>query len=395
MKRLIVIAVFLVGLGLIVSSHSPDGIRYQPSGIPFPEPQKDFISYTAAVRGYLEQVRVDATPELKRQAIEYNAPRLLSPPRGVPFKGRFLLIHGLSGSPYSWHDMAQSLAEEGFETRNILLSGHGSRPGDMLTATHEQWLSAARKHLEYMRSDDVPVYVGGFSMGGVLATQLALEYPDIAGLLLVAPAWQVKDQVMLSLTPWLKFLKPWAELTDRTYLTRYSNYATQSYVEFYALQQKLLGEWGDKKLSMPTVVIAAKEDSTVDSNDIQQRFQKSFVSPQRQLFLYDSTVMSPSESLHQTSWSGRDNTLHILSQSHISMIIAPDNNLYGQSGSVRFCKGRDPDSQQQCMANKNVWYGAWQMEAPDGSLIARTTYNPLYEQQIRAVLNVFSGEGSL
>ncbi len=390
MKRLFVIAVFVLGFSLVISSDRPEDIRYQPSGIAFPEPQRDFSHYVSAVRAYLEKVRVDVPLEIKSQAVAYNMPQLLSPPAGAPLKGRFLLIHGLSDSPYSWHDMAQSLSEQGFETRTILLPGHGSRPGEMLAANHEQWLAAARKHLEYMREDDIPLYVGGFSMGGVLATQLALENPDLAGLLLVAPAWQVDGQLMLSLTPWLRYLKPWAEISGKTYLTRYSSYTTQSYAEFYALQQKLLESWAERKISVPTAVIAAKEDLTVNSLDIKQRFQKSFISEQRQLIWYDSEQISPEKLSHQINWAGSSHSLHILSQSHISMMNAPENKLYGHQATVRFCKGRDAESQQQCMANKNVWYGAWHIEAPDKSVIARTTYNPMYQRQLTAVLETLT-----
>ncbi|MGY0217126.1 alpha/beta hydrolase [Endozoicomonadaceae bacterium StTr2] len=395
MKRLLILCLFAVGLGIFIFSSQPEGERFQPAKRAFPEPQQDFQAYIAEVRSYLEEVRVDPTPEVKQLGVDLNSPVQVFPPEGVTTRGRFLLIHGLGDSAYSWRDMAFSLAQQGFETRTILLPGHGSRPGDMLRVSAQQWLEAARQHFAFMRGDNqLPLYVGGFSTGGLLATQLALENPDIAGLLLVAPAWQVEDQDLLKLTPWVEYIRPWSEVSEDLGLTRYRSYATHSYAAFYNLQQKLMADWGDKKLAMPTVVIATKEDSTVDSKAIQQLFEERFVSPDRQLIWYDADQKEAESSRYMQDWPGADPVLHILSQSHISLINSPVNKLFGRHGNTRFCKGRDEASQQQCMANQQVWYGAWEMESPDQTVIARTTYNPRYERQLEVIIKTLTAGGT-
>src|SRR3989338_5967835 len=58
----------------------------------------------------------------------------------------FLLIHGLTDSPYLLRSVARSLTERYpcALVRGLLLPGHGTVPGDSLAMQHEEWLAGTR-----------------------------------------------------------------------------------------------------------------------------------------------------------------------------------------------------------------------------------------------------------
>ena len=152
----------------------------------FPAPQADFEQHVSQMREYLLDTQL---PNRNTRDVEYNLPYQIDASDKVKYRGKYLLIHGLNDSPAVWHDVATQLALRGYDIRAILLPGHGNTPNAQLNVNYKMWLDAARSQLEFWRTEDVPFYIGGFSLGGVIATTLALEYESVDGLLLFAPAY--------------------------------------------------------------------------------------------------------------------------------------------------------------------------------------------------------------
>ena len=162
----------------------------------FPEPSAAFKQHIENVYQYIYK---RSLPGRTDQDIKLNLPFELSANPDVPYRGKFLLFHGLNDSTYVWADISKSLSARGFDVRAVLLPGHGSHPDQMLDISYKSWLKAARQHFQLWYQDQTPIYLGGFSLGGVIATVLALENPDIAGLFLVSPAYESK------LKKWLRW----------------------------------------------------------------------------------------------------------------------------------------------------------------------------------------------
>ncbi|KPB98724.1 Lipoprotein [Pseudomonas syringae pv. maculicola] len=83
--------------------------------------------------------------------LDWNAPRQWTP-TGTP-KGGVLLVHGLGDSPWSFHDVAQKLADQGYLVRTVLLPGHGTKPEDMLDVRLEQWQQVVREQAQLLSRD--------------------------------------------------------------------------------------------------------------------------------------------------------------------------------------------------------------------------------------------------
>ena len=193
-------------LGASISAYAVDAHGKNLEGEKFPEPIQDYTEYREQVYGYLSR---RSMPQRTPDQVQLNLPFELFADESKPYRGKFLLIHGLNDSPYVWRDIALRLSDRGYDVRAILLPGHGATPVDMLDVSYREWIDISRKHLALWRTDSTPIYIGGFSLGAVVATVLALETQGVDGLLLFSPAYKSKLHNYLRWS-WLyaKF-KPW------------------------------------------------------------------------------------------------------------------------------------------------------------------------------------------
>jgi len=105
----------------------------------------------------------------------YNRSYRLLQPNAI---GHALLIHGLTDSPYSMKALAESLHSKGFAVTVLRLPGHGTLPSMMTRMTVRDWTAAARIAARDAAAGLRPgqlFYVGGYSTGGTLALQYALD----------------------------------------------------------------------------------------------------------------------------------------------------------------------------------------------------------------------------
>jgi carboxylesterase len=119
-----------------------------------------------------------------------------------------LLLHGFSGDPRELLPLGEGLAAAGFGVHIPVLPGHGGVPHDLADHGWRDWLGAARAALQDLRHTHGRVIVGGFSMGGALASLLAAESPPAALLLLAMPTF-LRPRWAMPLLPALKHLMPW------------------------------------------------------------------------------------------------------------------------------------------------------------------------------------------
>lgn len=100
-----------------------------------------------------------------------------------------VLSHGFTGTPASMRPWAQHLAAAGLSVRLPLLPGHGTTWQDTNRTRWPQWYEAIESAYLDLRQRCDTVFAMGLSMGGTLVTRLAERQPDVAGLVLVNPAY--------------------------------------------------------------------------------------------------------------------------------------------------------------------------------------------------------------
>jgi alpha-beta hydrolase superfamily lysophospholipase len=93
-------------------------------------------------------------------------------------KGGALLLHGLTDSPFSLLEIAETLVDEGYYVLALRLPGHGTTPAGLVSVRWQDWMAAARlgaRHVDQHVGGRGPLLVVGYSNGGGLAVKYALE----------------------------------------------------------------------------------------------------------------------------------------------------------------------------------------------------------------------------
>jgi len=118
-----------------------------------------------------------------------------------------LLCHGYTSTPQSLRPWAEHLAEQGYTVRLPLLAGHGRTWQELNRTTWQQWYADLdREYADLTKRCEV-VFAGGLSMGALLATKIALEHPQLEGLVLINPMFK-HNHPMLPLLPLLHYVIP-------------------------------------------------------------------------------------------------------------------------------------------------------------------------------------------
>jgi len=351
--------------------------------------QKDFASYQRETTEWLIKYRAFQTNNPSAEVV-WNAPKEWRP-NGKPQRG-VLLIHGLGDSPWSFQDVAEQLAKQGFLVRTLLLPGHGTQPADMLDVRLEEWRTLVSEQAAILQHEVPQLYLGGFSTGANLALEYASSHAEVAGLLLFSPAFRASTGYDW-LAPLISWAKPWLRAPDskapQQNAVRYLNMPTNGFAQFYhssVAAQTWLEQQGYDK---PVFMVVAKNDSVLDTPYLLHTFQTRFSHPSSRLIWYgdwpkeqplDSRILVRSDLLPAQN---------ISQFSHMSPLFAPNNPLYGQQGSLRICwNGQDSTATQACEQGAPIWFSDWGYRE-SGKIHARLTYNPYFDWQTDVMAQVF------
>lgn len=135
----------------------------------------------------------EEVPEIHRSAIMESK---------QPSCNTILMLHGLYESKYYLKGITNYFLSRNFNVVHITSEGH-FRPKNqrMEKVSFKDWKADARKGLEIAKNLGSNVFVFGYSTGGTMAADLALNYPnDVKGLVLFAPALMLtgRTQVMVN-----------------------------------------------------------------------------------------------------------------------------------------------------------------------------------------------------
>jgi carboxylesterase len=113
-------------------------------------------------------------------------------PAGTPSAGA-LLIHGYTACTAEVRLLGQYLHARGYTVSAPLLPGHNTTPDDLNRQRWTDWTRAVEQAYQELKMKCDRVFVCGESMGGLLTLYLASEHPEIAGIVVYAPALRVAN----------------------------------------------------------------------------------------------------------------------------------------------------------------------------------------------------------
>ena len=404
----------LAVLGLLVageslagdaSSRSPDAAdaRFRPSGegLPFdPGRYRDFDDYVLQTLERLERHKVYMDPHRTGMELDAAMPFEREPAAGCPSSASarpsrgVLLLHGLSDMPLAMRDLADAFAARCFVVRAMLLPGHGTRAGDLLDVTRGDWLGATQFGLETLKGDVDEVFVGGFSLGGLLAMHAVLEDAAVRAAFLFSPALALERPWLVRQSVWLRHVVDWLDRDPPDDYARYEAMPVNATAETFLLTRELARLLERRRIDVPVFMALSADDPVIDVPANRGYFENRFSHPGSRLVVYrrdprEGTDPDDARISYRNSFLPEE---RIAGFSHQSVHIAPANAHYGAHGDYRSCgqaSDESPGAVARCLAAPHPWrgevFGDNRAAIPDGAPVARLTYNPRFGELLEQV----------
>ncbi len=101
-----------------------------------------------------------------------------------------LLIHGLTGTPNEMRLLGKGLHRAGFTVYGMQLAGHCGDEQDLLATDWQDWYRSVEEAAAKLMAKVDHFFVGGLSMGALLALKLAADQPNkVAGVGVYGPTF--------------------------------------------------------------------------------------------------------------------------------------------------------------------------------------------------------------
>ena len=398
-------------LGLLLS-HSAQALplaqRHQPSGLNshFSFSGDNFADYLIQTRKMIASARLDLNNSQRESIIRANLPFELLPPDHCPaaatsrrFQRGILLIHGLTDSPDWVRPLGDYLQQQCFYVLSVLLPGHGTRPGDLLDVTWQDWANAVAFGTTLLSHSVEQVWLGGYSTGATLALYQASHKPDIDGLILFSPALRLAPKAAYAhWRQWFgRLWRPalWWQLQPDDDPYKYESFPVNGIVQLYQLIQTLQPILHQPP-ELPILIAASEDDASVDSRATIELFNR-WPGKNKKLLWFSRDVQEQAGPLQviDSRTNGNADNHPVASSSHISLLMPASDPHYGSRGDYANCSHyfeKQPQAWQQCKNRNEDLLGETTPFFLAQGVVRRLTYNPQYALMLQAIRQFISGQ---
>lgn len=179
-----------------------------------------------------------------------------------------LLIHGFGGNAAHFRMLGPFLHERGFTVHAPLLPGHGTSLDDMERSGRRDWESAVRTAFRTLAGECERVHVVGFSMGGLLAQQLAAEAHPVTVTTVNAPLnLYDRRQPLVHFLKYIRRFRAWddprpvPEDEAAEYWIHYEGFSLRAAAEMMHLRRAVRGLL--YRVTSPALIIQSRNDESV------------------------------------------------------------------------------------------------------------------------------------
>ncbi len=184
-----------------------------------------------------------------------------------------LLSHGYTASSAEVRPLARLLHAEGYTVAGPLLPGHLTTPAEMNRCVWQDWAGAVDALYRRLADQCERVFVGGESMGALLALHTATRHAEVAGLLIYAPALQVAPRVRF-LAPLLHRFVPYVKkgtLGTPDLWQGYMVNPVSALVQLLILQRVVRREL--PRIRQPLLLVQGRLDRDIDLRGVELLYQ--------------------------------------------------------------------------------------------------------------------------
>lgn len=197
-------------------------------------------------------------------------------PKAQPFfitghsQQALLFLHGFTASPSEVRPTAEKLNKiNDCSISGILLPGHGTSPQHLHSVRWPEWHKAIETEIESLQSSYRQVFVGGLSMGGLLALHAGVNIKGLAGVISInAPLYYHSVVIPLlsdltgTVSPYYhkKNLPVMREMEDRGRFA-YRVMPLKAFHSLNNLRKIVMKELN--QLEIPALIFQAKRDESV------------------------------------------------------------------------------------------------------------------------------------
>jgi carboxylesterase len=211
-----------------------------------------------------------------------NPPQLM--PGAEPYfqsggKTGCLCLHGFTASPAEVRWFAEHLAQAGHTVYVPRLAGHGTRPQDLARVRWTDWYASALGGYQLLKNQCDQIFVGGLSMGALLALLLSADVSVDGVIAMATPIMTLGGPQRIAFVRLLKFVLRYTNQTDTSELphririeqtqrgeaaigrVRYDLWSTAAYEQFLRLRHTVIQRLPD--VTAPLLLIFSENDQTV------------------------------------------------------------------------------------------------------------------------------------
>lgn len=207
-----------------------------------------------------------------------------------------LLVHGLSGAPVEVLPVGERLAEHGHTVVLPCVAGHGTCADDLRSTSWTDWYDSVERAYLSLRERCGRVVVGGLSTGALLSLRLSARHREIAGLVCMAPAVEVRAPFLGATRVLQHLVRDWDkreatthDLQDDDAFSRiwsYEVFPLASLYQLHLLQRDVIGLLGEVR--QPLLVLQGRRDRVVARRGV-RRLLARVSSSARQLVWLDES----------------------------------------------------------------------------------------------------------
>ncbi|WP_372766606.1 alpha/beta hydrolase [Pseudoalteromonas sp.] len=306
-----------------------------------------------------------------------------------------VLLHGLTDSPYSFHDLSAFYHQQGFNVRTVLLPGHGTAAEHLRYVDYKDWQAIAAFAIEQSLNDFEQVYLGGFSTGAGLILDYMLTRKSLdkklAGVMLFAPATKAKNSMswLAQYIDYIPFLN-WLDKDADVDFAKYESFPINAGAQVHLLMNEVYPfKTQHKTHSVPMFVAVPEHDMTIETSatlDLLAQWQQRTPSP--------LTLVYYGERANLSMFKGADKVKLVTPQcqtecdtqiqmAHTAIPNTAENVHYGEKAGYRNCGHYLDDlaKYNECKVVEDIHESEITFSAKEQyNSFKRLTYNPYYAQ---------------